>query len=184
MKSTHWYQDHPRSRGEHFISSSVTGFMIGPPPLARGTLYSTGVRVSEIGITPAYAGNTFAMPGAIRSRRDHPCSRGEYHDGKSILNIDLGSPPLARGIRKSCTVISLSAGITPARAGNTRLTGESSRLDWDHPRSRGEYPLSHFFYFCLPGSPPLARGILDTVFLQYRLHGITPAYAGNTEDCV
>ncbi len=139
MKSTHWYQDHPRSRGEHFISSSVTGFMIGPPPLARGTLYSTGVRVSEIGITPAYAGNTFAMPGAIRSRRDHPCSRGEYHDGKSILNIDLGSPPLARGIRASRAKAVASTGITPARAGNTRHRVSPISPARDHPRLRGEH---------------------------------------------
>ena len=58
----------------------------------------------------------------------------------------------------------------------------SHALIRDHPCLRGEYRIWKITLFGLTGSPLLARGIQD-VFPCLRIHlGITPAYAGNTED--
>ena len=45
---------------------------------------------------------------------------------------------------------------------------------------RGEYPTTFLQHFSRAGSPPLARGILLYVSGYRRIHGITPACAGNT----
>ena len=51
-------------------------------------------------------------------------------------------PPLARGILKAFTLQAVSAGITPARAGNTLTFLSLIVLLWNYPRSRGEYTVS------------------------------------------
>ena len=52
------YQDHPRLRGEHFISSIIIIMLPGSPPPTRGTQYLNDRCMFLPGITPAYAGNT------------------------------------------------------------------------------------------------------------------------------
>ena len=91
-----------------------------------------------------------------------------------------GSPPLARGIPMFLSQISQSNGITPARAGNTQILSQKILLNWDHPRSRGEYPFLPPPDIYYRGSPPLARGIPSCKASRIFLIGITPARAGNT----
>ena len=91
-----------------------------------------------------------------------------------------GSPPLARGIPHDRITALSSSGITPACAGNTALLPAVPGGSGDHPRLRGEYPLSKVLITNALGSPPLARGILGHEEYLHWLHGITPACAGNT----
>ena len=70
---------------------------------------------------------------------DHPRSRGEYKRISRQNHWYVGSPPLARGIHKKWHCNYLLNGITPARAGNTRLLDKYASPHQDHPRSRGEY---------------------------------------------
>ena len=72
----------------------------------------------------------------------------------------MGSPPLARGIRKYCREMGYTHGITPACAGNTQNLTLGEAIDRDHPRLRGEYSEMSLHHYGKPGSPPLARGIL------------------------
>ena len=50
--------DHPRLRGEQYISSRLTAARSGSPPLARGTDQQLQVSGRVYGITPACAGNS------------------------------------------------------------------------------------------------------------------------------
>ena len=118
----------------------------------------------------------------ISSAQDHPRSRGEY--GRTLEGFlpQSGSPPLARGIPHGAGVAISGTGITPARAGNTKILYNLLAIYRDHPRSRGEYLNSVQYEDETEGSPPLARGILSKRLLGYDDYGITPARAGNTSD--
>ena len=52
------HEAHPRSRGEHLFSASLTPQVPGSSPLARGTLKLTGLSLKRGGLIPARAGNT------------------------------------------------------------------------------------------------------------------------------
>ena len=70
-----------------------------------------------------------------------------------------GSSPLARGLPAATIYAASFKRIIPARAG---FTPEADRLvvgEWDHPRSRGVYPLSSIGTRLKGGSSPLARGL-------------------------
>ena len=71
-------------------------------------------------------------------------------------------------------------GITPACAGNTKITRCFVDAHWDHPRLRGEYRSTGKIATVLLGSPPLARGIQEQLAGFKDVDGITPACAGNT----
>ena len=76
---------------------------------------------SLMGIIPALAGNTISTPGWIRTRSDHPRSRGEYARGAFHRPPQLGSSPLSRGIRGVDTDTAYQVRIIPALAGNTSM---------------------------------------------------------------
>ena len=113
----------------------------------------------------------------------YPHIRGEHllscHFCKSLL----GSPPHTRGTQHQFITPSLSAGITPAYAGNTPCDDILNLIIWDHPRIRGEHFFTDFSDDLVSGSPPHTRGtpISSTSFLV--ILRITPAYAGNTCGC-
>ena len=90
--------DHPRLRGEYFGNIEIEFFGKGSPPLTRGIPQVQGKSTSLRGITPAYAGNTLYILGRLSSSRDHPRLRGEYNEKQRLDYMELGSPPLTRGI--------------------------------------------------------------------------------------
>ena len=73
-----------------------------------------------------------------------------------------------------------SVGITPAYAGNTKLSTFSYPYSRDHPRLRGEHGFTAFTVKISLGSPPHTRGTRYLVIQLWSPAGITPAYAGNT----
>ena len=92
----------------------------------------------------------------------------------------MGSPPLARGIPVHVLLLFVSAGITPACAGNTDKRYNSTFQSEDHPRLRGEYRCEVIILLIQTGSPPLARGIHSGYYPVNTGFRITPACAGNT----
>ena len=74
-----------------------------------------------MGITPAYAGNTFPPDSGLDLSEDHPRLRGEYASPSPETAKKEGSPPLTRGILYGGTGGVYVKGITPAYAGNTVL---------------------------------------------------------------
>ena len=88
---------HPRSRGEHFYSTSHLLLASGSSPLARGTPAAICRIMLRFRLIPARAGNTRGnLPDHVEVSA-HPRSRGEhsYTDVKNLAGT--GSSPLARG---------------------------------------------------------------------------------------
>ena len=90
---------------------------------------------------------------------DHPRSRGVYANDQLRWKGHLGSSPLARGLLLLDRPDRLSRRIIPARAGFTSSDEERKRESWDHPRSRGVYPVTIIDGIVRSGSSPLARGL-------------------------
>ena len=91
-----------------------------------------------------------------------------------------GSPPLTRGIQITLRIMACTSGFTPAHAGNTAGENRLPVLPWVHPRSRGEYCISHIRHTRTEGSPPLTRGIPQKRQETVTADRFTPAHAGNT----
>ena len=106
--------------------------------------------------------------------------RGEYSSCGKFFPARVGSPPLARGVPLAIPYISNHFRITPACAGSTALCSFRIFVTKDHPRLRGEYRREYSSSEFLLGSPPLARGVLNTIPTIARSGRITPACAGST----
>ena len=92
----------------------------------------------------------------------------------------MGSSPLARGLHPTGTLVHLSFGIIPARAGFTACEAGAYEVGADHPRSRGVYQTRRQPYASAPGSSPLARGLRLGLCQRVSRQGIIPARAGFT----
>ena len=105
---------------------------------------------------------------------------GEYSPEKHIRPKNVGSSPLARGIRYQYCALFPTDQIIPACAGKKyrMLSKETTR--GDHPRLRGEYLTDVFVKVTFPGSSPLTRGIQRATNIVKICIGIIPACAGNT----
>ena len=152
----------------------------GSPPLTRGILTFCRDGGTTEGITPAYAGNTIIAIFFHDTARDHPRLRGEYKNERTEPGAGTGSPPLTRGILPFSFRTPAIVGITPAYAGNTVHSNQSTPGNQDHPRLRGEYSVDGAVPGDETGSPPLTRGILASSVNEVYESRITPAYAGNT----
>ena len=151
--------DHPRSRGVYRKSGGKCITTMGSSPLARGLLTLDANDVINVGIIPARAGFTQALTRKLRTRRDHPRSRGVYRIADSNLAMAKGSSPLARGLPPIFRYGGTISGIIPARAGFTARPCWQDRERRDHPRSRGVYADVHQNERDHAGSSPLARGL-------------------------
>ena len=150
---------HPRSRGEHNVTSSDMRAAVGSSPLTRGARVEKGLQKFALGLIPAHAGSTGTPSKQTRSSRAHPRSRGEHVRGRAGLFLPAGSSPLTRGAHLRQPRRSLAGGsspltrgalvwvkvfadgkrLIPAHAGSTRSRYMSASFPWAHPRSRGEH---------------------------------------------
>ena len=152
--------DHPRSRGVYLTASSVISPSSGSSPLARGLRPRPGGGPIAMRIIPARAGFTTPLRPATAAGTDHPRSRGVYADRVAYLMVDMGSSPLARGLRRPRRLPHGGYGIIPARAGFTPPYREDT--------------------FLIVGSSPLARGLRADTTKVTDDHRIIPARAGFT----
>ena len=179
--STCWWA-HPRSRGEHLNTGTTTQSQLGSSPLARGTLTYRYVLTPQVGLIPARAGNTAQAGRHVRCLWAHPRSRGEHTSTQHHLDHLVGSSPLARGTPGDRVITGITAGLIPARAGNTSYPSLPYPLPGAHPRSRGEHMVSVTEGLPSAGSSPLARGTPLREGNLNRMSGLIPARAGNTND--
>ena len=89
--------DHPRLRGEKNERMAILSREEGSPPLARGKVFDEYMEKYKLRITPACAGKSSTPPGIFRGMRDHPRLRGEKTLTLTMMDWELGPPPLARG---------------------------------------------------------------------------------------
>ena len=149
---------HPRSRGEHWEMLLADIPPKGSSPLARGTRGFISIKHDATGLIPARAGNTLATSTVRNLRRAHPRSRGEHTRALPSSPTVRGSSPLARGTQTVLALVPYSAGLIPARAGNTGSETPPSFVVGAHPRSRGEHAHGATHRATPRGSSPLARG--------------------------
>ena len=95
--------------------------------------------------------------------------------------MSLGDHPHARGLPRWTRQARADHRIIPARAGFTGSELFPASLGGDHPRSRGVYPAFFTWAVTVPGSSPLARGLLDLHGDSDVLVRIIPARAGFTK---
>ena len=114
--------DHPRVCGEHnglrFRRMSRTG----SSPRMRGTLCCVMHLLKQLGIIPAYAGNTAQCRTFKRFHGDHPRVCGEHGTGILKHAAVQGSSPRMRGTLDVKCCGQCFHGIIPAYAGNTLQT--------------------------------------------------------------
>ena len=132
-------------------------------------------------ITPARAGKTSILEPTWFRLGDHPRSCGKDMMSKSVIDTDMGSPPLVRERRKSNRADGREPRITPARAGKTSNRTAGHGRYGDHPRSCGKDPLQEHMPHGRQGSPPLVRERHQEKLQQLGPVGITPARAGKTD---
>ena len=150
--------DHPRMRGEDRPSTRHRRRRTGSPPHARGRQCSAAPISQQTWITPACAGKTSALLFAFRLWSHHPRMRGEDSAHVDPEVIKSGSPPHARGRRRTGGYQSAPERITPACAGKTGKRSSRDSCTVDHPRMRGEDSFSFSSFSLSTGSPPHARG--------------------------
>ena len=136
--------------------------------------------IQEPRIIPARAGFTGADREAAEAHADHPRSRGVYDDGSDGEGAEVGSSPLARGLRCRRWRPRRRGRIIPARAGFTVSRSPRAPRGRDHPRSRGVYSSVSRRLLLPTGSSPLARGLLLLRLSRSAGIGIIPARAGFT----
>ena len=153
---------------------------MGSSPRMRGTPFLAVVLESDLGIIPAYAGNTEYRQTTNPPRRDHPRVCGEHVDAIDIARTSLGSSPRMRGTHNATFDMDCTMGIIPAYAGNTVSKPKILSLQWDHPRVCGEHSTSSNPPDVVSGSSPRMRGTRGILSRGSPSHGIIPAYAGNT----
>ena len=177
-------RDHPRSRGVYHLPSPCRDGGGGSSPLARGLPPEGAQRGVEGRIIPARAGFTAGFSARTRNSGDHPRSRGVYGVETDREHGDIGSSPLARGLRGTGRRVSLASRIIPARAGFTCIYPPRPPNAPDHPRSRGVYLQIPTQAAERTGSSPLARGLRSDVLRSLARDRIIPARAGFTRSAL
>ena len=112
-------RDHPRVCGEHGGCCDGLLAQWGSSPRMRGTLKMYTIEDMNVGIIPAYAGNTASRACSSGMARDHPRVCGEHQLYTSSQFAHKGSSPRMRGTPISFCVCVITPGIIPAYAGNT-----------------------------------------------------------------
>ena len=154
--------DHPRIRGEKWPVKWKFPDKPGSPPHTRGkVLDREGLGVRD-GITPAYAGKSPCRITSAVLNWDHPRIRGEKHRLSAFCLTEVGSPPHTRG----------KGGIKMPQLHHIG----------DHPRIRGEKYYRNEDGGIGLGSPPHTRGKAERRRTTLTMDGITPAYAGKSQE--
>ena len=171
---------HPRVRGD--VSSGLSGIVKvgGSPPRARGRPLAARSRAVPHGLTPACAGTSTASPHSVVRTGAHPRVRGDVRAANSALTAVSGSPPRARGRLVQSDLVAVATGLTPACAGTSDCSPNTSRPARAHPRVRGDVTPPHHPRGLVGGSPPRARGRRPSGSGGQKSAGLTPACAGTS----
>ena len=172
--------DHPRLCGEKGIQKCRCWYGRGSPPPMRGKAALPAVPLLRSGITPAYAGKSYAILSSVQKIEDHPRLCGEKEKKKLDLLKQQGSPPPMRGKALEMQRTHGGSGITPAYAGKSEYFNVRQIITKDHPRLCGEKFVGIAEKSGYGGSPPPMRGKVFTDSCGGQFARITPAYAGKS----
>ena len=120
--------DHPRVCGEKSAGQAWVRPARGSPPRMRGKGGRYPINMSQVGITPAYAGKRSQLDNGAFCAEDHPRVCGEKTGAPWRWLMVTGSPPRMRGKDQALKYAVKGARITPAYAGKRRRTEQRSKL--------------------------------------------------------
>ena len=172
--------DHPRIRGEHRASGRDPGTGGGSSPHTRGARHRFIRRLFPARIIPAYAGSTYLSSVSCDIEPDHPRIRGEHKARPPSFSVSDGSSPHTRGARPRAPRVRYRRRIIPAYAGSTQAAFVGAHTGGDHPRIRGEHPVSRSAPLPRRTSSPHTRGAPTHPSSTVKARRIIPAYAGST----
>ena len=138
----------------------------------------------KIRITPACAGKSAYLVRYACPYEDHPRVCGEKLISNTGSRIPMGSPPRVRGKVWRTVAAAGDPGITPACAGKSWQTGETTTDSEDHPRVCGEKRVQRGDVDQCSGSPPRVRGKVTVNGQTLSDFRITPACAGKSGSAV
>ena len=174
-------KDHPRVGGEKKTVPFEVGGGKGSPPRGRGKGILHPMHCPHGRITPAWAGKSSGPLRFFACSEDHPRVGGEKTSRGCQQKHTRGSPPRGRGKVTRLYALADLEGITPAWAGKRPQTAHRVKPQQDHPRVGGEKSSSRSSAAAPRGSPPRGRGKVDGGFLGGCGLGITPAWAGKSQ---
>ena len=172
--------EHPRLRGEHFISPDNSAATAGTSPPARGTHRHCAVCLLVNRNIPACAGNTFVGFDYSLPYTEHPRLRGEHWYSADHVRGSLGTSPPARGTQVPPWPQILIHRNIPACAGNTVANWANDCILPEHPRLRGEHETIIKGANGSTGTSPPARGTPNPFVSASLAARNIPACAGNT----
>ena len=146
----------------------------------RGKASRGGLILKDDGITPAYAGKSYAQRNFAHNSWDHPRVCGEKCIPLTRGHGRQGSPPRMRGKVQLGEIDLQDIWITPAYAGKSGPCPDRVPPAGDHPRVCGEKSQSTSASPRALGSPPRMRGKGVKQSNSRIRMGITPAYAGKS----
>ncbi len=149
-------------------------------PAHAGKPASSSSPVGALGLIPTHAGKTMRRRHTLRSRRDHPRSRGENFVIEIVSMRTPGSSPLMRGKHGHVSNWQNPHGLIPTHAGKTLARAARSRQRGAHPRSHGENQPRVRRHTPPPGSSPLTRGKPQDVWIERLQERLIPTHAGKT----
>ena len=175
-------KDHPRVGGEKGWSCPHRWPATGSPPRGRGKGGPQGPGLGPHRITPAWAGKSLGFRWCCYVCWDHPRVGGEKTNRQELRAKRPGSPPRGRG--KGLVICSLvrTPRITPAWAGKRKCPRPPAGGREDHPRVGGEKRVRPEVLPSGQGSPPRGRGKGPPGSGSGKQRGITPAWAGKSEE--
>ena len=144
----------------------------------RGTPHHVDHSASELGIIPAYAGNTMKLIEMLAVSRDHPRVCGEHARLKTGVRWMRGSSPRMRGTRQRSHHATQYSRIIPAYAGNTSRQCGFVGIPRDHPRVCGEHLRFSTRAHIRRGSSPRMRGTLTPSCWLTSISGDHPRVCG------
>ena len=170
---------HPRTCGEHCISSGNNSSSFGSSPHVRGTYPSHCKKAISSRFIPARAGNIEEFERVRADNTVHPRTCGEHVTYKVQTVLYCGSSPHVRGTLVAPQENALPWRFIPARAGNIHQDIPGLSASTVHPRTCGEHLGAIDQRICPNGSSPHVRGTYGKLRWQWWGNRFIPARAGN-----
>ena len=167
-------------RGDHCSRARSTITAMGTSPHARGPLLRSLRDGHHHGNIPACAGTTCCSLSTSRRCWEHPRMRGDHLVDLKLTEFEPGTSPHARGPLSRIRARQRRAGNIPACAGTTGSIGIPINSRGEHPRMRGDHPITVRSTVEPTGTSPHARGPLIVWVIFRRCAGNIPACAGTT----
>ena len=172
-------RDHPRGRGEQWMTVARANWAGGPSPRARGAASCGECLRRGGGTIPAGAGSRRPGRCANCPTGDHPRGRGEQTESEPMPGRFEGPSPRARGAAAVVLVRPVRGGTIPAGAGSRPRSAGAWWCRGDHPRGRGEQVSGSAKSTAEGGPSPRARGADLAGGVREVVPGTIPAGAGS-----